>query len=118
VQCERMVQHLVRTLVSVAEPDEAVQGAIWFQPDGMSGTLALGFDRPKRLRGLEEQALLDPGYGNDGDWPDAPLLGLGFSMRLVRSLAASLGGTLRIENERILIELPVAQDILSDEEAI
>lgn len=118
VQCERMVQHLVRTLVSVAEAGEAVQGAIWFQPDGRDGTVVLGFDRPRRLRGMEEQAILDPGYGNDGDWPDAPLLGLGFSMRLVRSLATSLGGALRIENERILLELPVAAEAMPGEGAL
>lgn len=107
-QCERMVQHLVRTLVSLAGDDEVVQGAIWLQPDGAGGRLIVGFDRPARLRGLEEHEMLDPGYGNDGDWPDAPLLGLGFSLRLVRSLAQAQGGTLRIENERLLLELPVA----------
>ncbi len=107
-QCERMVQHLVRTLVSLAGEDETVQGAIWLQPDGVGGRLILGFDRPARLCGLEEHEMLDPGYGNDGDWPDAPLLGLGFSLRLVRSLAQAQGGTLRIENERLLLELPVA----------
>lgn len=110
VQCERMVQHMVRTLVSVAQPEEAVQGAIWFQPDGDSGMVVIGFDRPKRLQGLEEHVMLDPGYGSDGDWPDAPLLGLGFSMRLVRSLATSQGGALRIQNGRILIELPVDEE--------
>lgn len=107
-QCERMIQHLVRTLVSLAGDDEVVQGAIWLQPDGAGGRLIVGFDRPARLRGLEENEMLDPGYGNDGDWPDAPLLGLGFSLRLVRSLAQAQGGTLRIENERLLLELPVA----------
>jgi len=107
-QCERMVQHLVRTLVSLAGDDEIVQGAIWLQPDGAGGRLIVGFDRPARLRGLEEHEMLDPGYGSDGDWPDAPLLGLGFSLRLVRSLAQAQGGALRIENERLLLELPVA----------
>lgn len=60
--------------------------------------------------------MLDPGYGNDGDWPDAPLLGLGFSMRLVRSLAQAQNGALRIESERLLLELPVA-DAVADNEA-
>lgn len=107
-QCERMIQHLVRTLVSLAGDDETVQGAIWLQPDGTGGRVVIGFDRPARLRGLEEHEMLDPGYGSDGDWPDAPLLGLGFSLRLVRSLAQAQGGALRIENERMLLELPVA----------
>jgi len=117
VQCERMVQHMVRTLVSVSDQGEAVQGAIWFQPDGTSGKVVIGFDRPKRLQGLEEHVMLDPGYGSDGDWPDAPLLGLGFSMRLVRSLATSQGGALRIQNGRILIELPVGEETLVAQES-
>ena len=111
VQCERMLQHLVRTLVSVAQAGEPVQGAIWFQPNALSGSVVVGFDRPRRLLGLEEHAMLDPGYGSDGDWPDAPLLGLGFSFRLVRSLAMAQGGAFRIENERILLELPVAEGL-------
>lgn len=109
VQCERMIQHLVRTLMPLAQGDEPIQGALWFQPDGSGGKLILGFDRPARLKGLDEHQLLDPGYGADGDWPDAPLLGLGFSMRLVRSLALAQECSLRIENERILLELPVVE---------
>ncbi|MEZ5656157.1 MAG: histidine kinase dimerization/phospho-acceptor domain-containing protein [Sphingobium sp.] len=117
VQCERMIQHLARTLVSLSPGDEVVQGALWFQPDGAGGRLVLGFDRPQRLRGLEENQMLDPGYGSDGDWPDAPLLGLGFSMRLIRSLAQAQGGALRIESDRILVELPVADAaLLADDE--
>ncbi|MGD9810660.1 MAG: sensor histidine kinase [Sphingobium sp.] len=116
VQCERMIQHLARTLVSLAQTGETVQGALWFQPDSYGGRLVIGFDRPRRLRGLEEHEMLDPGYGNDGDWPDAPLLGLGFSMRLVRSLAQAQNGALRIESERLLLELPVA-DAVADNEA-
>lgn len=115
VQAERMIQHLVRTLMPLTQGDEPVQGALWFQPDGAGGRLILGFDRPARLRGLDEHELLDPGYGSDGDWPDAPLLGLGFSMRLVRSLAQAQDCALRIEAERILLEMPVAQgDALAD----
>lgn len=116
VQGERMIQHLVRTLISVAGDHETVQSALWFQPNGRGGRLVIGFDRPERLKGLDEQEILDPGYGRDGDWPDAPLLGLGFSMRLIRSLAQGLGGALRIENERILLELPVA-DVVAGNEA-
>jgi len=111
VQGERMIQHLVRTLISVAGERETVQASLWYQPDGRGGRLMIGFDRPGRLKGLEEHEMLDPGYGSDGDWPDAPLLGLGFSMRLIRSLAQGQGGALHIESERILLELPVADAV-------
>lgn len=106
VQGERMVQHLFRTLISVAPASEGITGACWLRPDGGQGCVVLAVDRPSALAGLDEAQLLDPGYGSDGDWVDGPLLGLGFSLRLIRSLAASCGGTLEIETGRLLLVLP------------
>lgn len=108
VQGERMIQHLLRTLISVTPAGEGLNGSTWFQPDGEGGRVLLAFDRPARLKGLEESQLMDPGYGADGDWPDAPLLGLGFSLRLVRSLVVAQGGQLLIDTDRIMLSLPVA----------
>lgn len=115
VQAERMVQHLVRTLVSVAGEEEVVNVSLWFQPYGGSGHIIIGFDRPRRLIGLSEKEILDPGYGVDGDWPDGPLLGLGFSMRLVRSLVQGQGGSLIMDKDRLLLELPVVQNAAGHE---
>lgn len=108
VQGERMVQHLVRTIVSVAPRDQAVTGACWMRPDAGHGCVVLAVDRPSTLAGLEEAQLLDPGYSADGNWVDGPLLGLGFSLRLIRSLAGACGGSLDIEPKRILLSIPVA----------
>ena len=108
IQGERMVQHLLRTLISVAPAGETVTGACWFQPDGGAGRVVLAIDRPSSLTGLEEAQLLDPGYSADGDWADGPLLGLGFSLRLIRSLAASCRGSLEIEPGRLLLAIPAA----------
>ena len=47
-----------------------------------------------RSTGVDEAALLDPGYSPEGDWPGAPALGLGFALRLVRNLAEAVGGAL------------------------
>lgn len=113
IQGERMVQHLMRTVISVAEAGEALTGACWFQPDGATGSVVLGVDRPNSLLGIEEERLLDPGYTAEGDWADGPLLGLGFSLRLIRSLAAGCGGALEIEPDRFLLSMPalaVAED--------
>ena len=113
VQGERMVQHLMRTVVSIAAPGEALSGACWFQPDGGHGYVLLAVDRPASLEGMEEDRLLDPGYTAEGDWADGPLLGLGFSLRLIRSLAAGCGGSLQIEPDRFLLSMPamtVAED--------
>lgn len=106
VQGERMVQHLMRTVVSIAAPGEALGGACWFQPDGGHGSVMLAVDRPASLEGMDEERLLDPGYTADGDWADGPLLGLGFSLRLIRSLAAGCGGALQIEPDRFLLSMP------------
>ena len=113
VQGERMVQHLMRTVVSVAQPGEALTGACWFQSDVGQGAVMLAVDRPATLSGMEEERLLDPGYTAEGDWADGPLLGLGFSLRLIRSLASGCGGALLIEPDRFLLSMPamtVAED--------
>ena len=106
VQGERMVQHLLRTVLSVAPPAEIVTGACWFQPDGGAGRVVFAVDRPSTLAGMEETQLLDPGYDGSGDWVDGPLLGLGFSLRLIRGLAATSGGGLVIEPGRLLLTIP------------
>lgn len=114
VQGERMVQHLLRTAISVAPAAEAVTGACWFQPDGAAGRVVFAVDRPSTLMGMDEAQLLDPGYDSSGDWVDGPLLGLGFSLRLIRGLAATCGGGLTIEPGRLLLTIPavaVASDL-------
>lgn len=116
VKAERMFQHLLRTLVSVTPENEPVTGSCWFQPDGSgAGRVILAMDRPSTLAGMEEAQLLDPGYGPDGDWPDGPLLGLGFSLRLIRSLAAGSAGTLEIDGGRFLLALPALPEDPADE---
>lgn len=106
VQGERMIQHLLRTLVSVAPVGEPVTGTCWFQPGEGAGRVVIAVDRPSSLDGMEEAQLLDPGYTPDGDWPDGPLLGMGFSLRLIRSLAEGCGGALTIDGNRFLLSMP------------
>ncbi len=109
VQAERMVQHLFRTLVSVAPEGETLTGACWYQPDAGDGKVVLALDRPSSLSGLDETQLLDPAYMPDGEGADGPLLGLGFSLRLIRSLATNAGGSLTIEDGRLLLAMPADQ---------
>ena len=64
-------------------------------------------DRPAAaIAGVDEAALLDPGYSPEGDWPGAPALGLGFALRLVRNLAEAVGGALVVETARFALYLP------------
>lgn len=108
VQGERMIQHLLRTLISVSPEGELLTGVCRFQGSGTEGRVVLAIDRPTSLAGMEEAQLLDPGYTPEGDWADGPLLGLGFSLRLIRSLAAGSGGSLTIEAGRFLLAIPAA----------
>ena len=113
VQGERMIQHLFRTLVSVSLPDEVVRGTCRYQADGPSGRVVLSLGRPASLAGKDESDLLDPSYDQDGQWPDGPLLGLGFSLRLIRSLASACGGGLDIAADHFLLTIP-ATTVVTD----
>ncbi|WP_336961208.1 HAMP domain-containing sensor histidine kinase [Sphingobium aquiterrae] len=116
-QAERMIQHLLRTLVSVCGEGEGLTGACAHRPGKDGGVIMLGIDRPAALAGIDEAQLLDPGYGEDGEWPDAPLLGLGFSLRLIRSLAASIGGTLDVTDDRLVLSMPAMAKSARDDES-
>jgi hypothetical protein len=78
---------------------------------GGSEMLCLSIDRPRAIARIEEAELLDPGYSPEGDWPGAPALGLGFALRLVRNLAAAVGGALVIEDKRFQLFLPPAEQV-------
>ncbi|BBD97330.1 sensor histidine kinase [Sphingobium amiense] len=117
VQGERIFQHLFRTVISVAPAGEAIRGRCWFQPEGAGGHVMMALDRPSSLRDIEESALLDPSYDQEGEWPDGPLLGLGFSLRLVRGLAGACGGRLDIAADHFLLTVPamIAAGELADQ---
>ena len=99
----RMTGRLVSSAAGLAGENETIHVDLGLGPDGH---VAMTVDRPARLSGVAEEALLDPGYGPEGDAPDAPLLGLGFTLHLVRRLAATAGGTLAVEPERFVLRLP------------
>ena len=106
VAIERMFARLLAATIAIAAPQEIV--AVQLGRDGEGG-LRLTVARPRLLAGRDEHVLLDPGYNPDGDWPDAPVLGLGFALRLVRNLAAAAGGRLEIDAQRFILHLPLRQ---------
>jgi len=69
-------------------------------------TLAL----PDKLASMDEGEMLGSGPGNLDQEESAPLLGLGFSLRLVRNLARKVQGDLRFDNEQLLLTLPAVRD--------
>lgn len=106
-RAERMVQHLLRTLLSVARADETLTGHCGAQGIGPDARILLSIDRPATLAGMSEAQLLDPGYTPEGEGPDGPLLGLGFSLRLIRSLAAGCDAALLVTATQFQLAIPV-----------
>jgi signal transduction histidine kinase len=103
---ERMMARLLAATVGLAQEGEAIAATMVAARAGERPMLRLALDRPRAIAGADEAVLLDPGYGPDGDWPAAPVLGLGFALRLVRNLAEAVGGTLLIGETRITLDLP------------
>ena len=103
---ERMLARLFAATIGLAAPGETIAAALAKGGSDAAPMLEFEIDRPGAVAGLGEAALLDPGYSPEGDWPDAPALGLGFALRLVRNLAGEVGGALTIGESRIRLRLP------------
>lgn len=99
---ERMMARLVGAMIGLARPGERLAVRLDGDVDGARLSVA----RPATLAGRGESVLLDPGYTPEGDWPDAPLLGLGFTLRLVRAFAQARGGTLAVRPDALVLALP------------
>lgn len=106
VAVERMFARLLAATVGLARAGEQVHVRLDGGGEADDPHVAFRVTRPASLAGRDERVLLDPGYSPDGDWPDAPLLGLGFALRLVRSLAAAAGGRLDVDPDAFLLSLP------------
>lgn len=103
---ERMFARILAATIGLAGEGETISAAMTMGQLGPRSMLCFQIDRPAAIAGREPPALLDPGYSPDGDWPAAPALGLGFSLRLVRNLAEAVGGALVIGTERFMLYLP------------
>lgn len=113
VAVERMLGRLLASAIAVASAGETVTATLARE----GADMMFAVDRPAALVGRDDHALLDPGYSPDGDWPDAPLLGLGFALRLVRNIADAAHGTLAIEPDRFVLRLPLpAAPVRGEEE--
>jgi signal transduction histidine kinase len=106
VAVERMFGRLLAATLAIAQRGETVAINLAHDPDSRD-RMNLEIARPAMLEGRDERTLLDPGYNPDGDWPDAPVLGLGFALRLVRNIAAACGGALDIQPEMLILRLPL-----------
>ena len=103
---ERILSRLLAATIAMASEGERISVDLQRDPRRPS-RLLLTILRPRALLGRDEKMLLDPGYNPDGNWPDAPVLGLGFALRLVRNLAIASGGMLEIDATRFYLHLPL-----------
>ncbi|WP_347271022.1 sensor histidine kinase [Rhizorhabdus histidinilytica] len=113
---ERMLSRLLAATIAMAGEGERI--SVDLQRDPRRSThMLLTILRPRSLDGRDEKMLLDPGYNPGGNWPDAPVLGLGFALRLVRNLAIASGGMLEIDATRFYLSLPLG-DLHAEQDAV
>ncbi len=103
----RMIGRLLTALVDVSEPGAILVGQLVTESrhDDM---LQLRIVRPATIRFATAADLLDPGFSPEGEAPGAAVLSLGFSLRLVDSLARGVGGRLDIGHNALTLHLPSA----------
>ena len=109
---ERIFSRLVSAIIIGCTPGERLHGRIKTEV-GRSVVNSFKLDLPLKLRGLSDAEL----FGSSAIDPEnsdvelaSPLLGLGFSLRLVRNLARKVGGDLRFQKESLLLTLPTVQN--------
>ncbi|WP_447762724.1 histidine kinase dimerization/phospho-acceptor domain-containing protein [Sphingopyxis panaciterrae] len=103
----RMVGRLLTALVDVSEPGAIMVGQLVTET-AHDDMLQLRIVRPSTIRFATAANLLDPGFSPEGEAPGAAILSLGFSLRLVDSLARGAGGRLDIGHNALTLHLPSA----------
>ena len=103
---ERLVGRLLAALLSACRPGERLKLKVKVK----NGAVVLQIGRPAALTGIADEALLDVEPAAGAQDEGAPLLGIGFALRLVGNLADELGGGLSIGAERLTLRLPAALD--------
>ncbi len=106
VTVERMLTRLLGAVIGLASSGETITASIGLE----KGQVVFAIDRPLSLAGQTERDLFDPAYGPEGEWPDAPSLGLGFALRLISNMARATNGRLVVAEERFGLLLPVKLD--------
>jgi signal transduction histidine kinase len=102
---ERMMTRLIGAVLGLAEPGDTIAVSL---TDAATHRALLSVVRPKKLTGVSDAVLLDPGYDPEMPYPDAPLLGLGFTLRLLAGLARDVGGRFSISPDAFILSLPGA----------
>ena len=106
---ERIFSRLLSAVIIGCEPGEELSGR--FRTEiGQHAVNRFVLTLPQKLQKMDGAELFGSGPGTRDDIDEAPLLGLGFSLRLVRSLAQNVGGDLRFSNEALILSIPATQE--------
>jgi His Kinase A (phospho-acceptor) domain len=103
-QFGRLSQRLIAMVTGLAAEGETI--AVTLSASGSTAVLKVA--RAIVLRDFSEDEMLHPDFGPEGEWPSAPLLGLGFSMRLIANLARAAQGMFSVEGDAFVVSLPRA----------
>ncbi|MET4898532.1 HAMP domain-containing sensor histidine kinase [Sphingomonadaceae bacterium jetA1] len=110
---ERLIARLFSVLLSNCVVGERLNAGLSIE----QGMAMLRIDRPLSLNAETEAALLSEA-GDEDQRDGAPLLGTGFSLRLIDKLAAEMGGGLTIGLHRVALSLPAAAEQRADQASI
>jgi len=102
---ERLLTRLFSVLLSNCVVGERLSASLAVD----QGMAALRVDRPLALTVETDAALLSEA-GEEEQRDGAPLLGTGFSLRLIDKLGAEMGGGLTIGLHRVVLALPIGDD--------
>jgi His Kinase A (phospho-acceptor) domain len=107
---ERLFSRLLSAVIMGCQPGENLHGR--FSTDIGPTTLnRFQLSLPEKLAGLSEDEMLGVGpVSGNANPAGSPLLGLGFSLRLVRNLSHNVGGSLQFQNESLLVSIPAVFD--------
>jgi hypothetical protein len=103
--CERLLTRLFSVLLSNCVVGERLSASLSVD----QGMAALQIDRPLALTVEADAALLSEA-GDEEHRDGAPLLGTGFSLRLIDKLGGEMGGGLTIGLHRLVLALPIGKD--------
>jgi signal transduction histidine kinase len=106
---ERIFSRLLSSVMIGCESGEIIDGR--FRTEiGNAATNRFILSLPQKLSALTEVELFGSGLTSQPNLSESPLLGLGFSLRLVRNLAQNVRGDLRLYNESLILTLPATRD--------
>lgn len=103
-ELERMLWRVLAVIGSAAQPGERLR---FILTSGATGH-ALSLPLPATLAARDDDELFAPDSSSASTFPATAMLGSGFALRLAAAEARGVGGTLRRDGNRLILNLPLA----------